>query len=123
MLAAVEAGASHWDVTNRFGVSTASVSRGRRLAREQGELRPGPLGGDRRSHQIEAHAATIQTLVDTKPDITLSEIKAGLAERGVAVSIATLWRFFRRHGMSLTKVGARCRAEPAGQPEARSGVA
>ena len=54
VLAAVEAGASHREAGDRFGVSAASVSRWRRLAREQGEPRPGPLGGDRRSGRIEA---------------------------------------------------------------------
>ena len=71
--------------------------------RAKGEARPGPLGGDRRSRRIEAHASAIRALVDTKPDITLSEIKAGLAEQGVAAGIGTLWRFFRRHGLTLKK--------------------
>lgn len=103
VLAAVEAGASHREAGERFGVSAASVSRWRRLAREQGVPRPGPLGGDRRSARIEAHAPTILALVDAKPDITLVEIKAGLAEQGVPVGIGTLWRFFRRHAMTLKK--------------------
>lgn len=103
VLAAVEAGASHREAGERFGVSAASVSRWRRLAREQGEPRPGPLGGDRRSGRIEAHAATILALVETKPDITLVEIKTGLADQGVAVGIGTLWRFFRRHALTLKK--------------------
>ena len=103
VLAAVEAGASHRETGERFGVSAASVSRWRRLAREQGEPRPGPLGGDRRSGRIEAHAPTILALVEGKPDITLLEIKAGLAVQGVAVGIGTLWRFFRRHALTLKK--------------------
>src|SRR4051794_251664 len=89
VLAAVEAGASHREAGERFGVSAASVSRWRRLAREQGEPRPGPLGGDRRSARIEAQAPLILALVDAKPDITLVEIKAGLAEQGVPVGIGT----------------------------------
>lgn len=46
VVAAVEAGASHRQAAERFGVSPASVSRWRALAREKGERRPGPLGGD-----------------------------------------------------------------------------
>jgi transposase len=103
VLAAVAGGASHRQAADRFGVSAASVSRWRRLAREQGEPRPGPLGGDRRSQRIEAHAAIIHALVDGKQDITLSEIKAALSEQGVAVGIGTLWRFFHRHGLTLKK--------------------
>jgi len=103
VLAAVEAGASHREAGERFGVSAASVSRWRRLAHEQGEPRPGPLGGDRRSGRIEAHAPAILSLWDAKPDITLAEIKACLADQGVAVGIGTLWRFFRRHELTLKK--------------------
>jgi len=103
----VEAGASHREAGERFGVSAASVSRWRRLAREQGAPRPGPLGGDRRSARIEAQAPVILALVDAKPDITLVEIKAGLAEQGVPVGIGTLWRFFRRHAITLKKRMAR----------------
>ena len=103
VVAAVEAGASHREAGERFGVSAASVSRWRRLAREQGAPRPGPLGGDRRSARIEAQAPVILALVDAKPDITLVEIKAGLAEQGVPVGIGTLWRFFRRHAITLKK--------------------
>ena len=103
VLAAVEAGASHREAAERFGVSAASVSRWRRLAREQGSPRPGPLGGDRRSARIEAHAPVILALVDAKPDITLVEIKDGLAQQGVPVGIGTLWRFFRRHAITLKK--------------------
>ena len=49
VLKAVAEGASHRAAAERFGVSAASVSRWRALARAQGEPRPGPLGGDRRS--------------------------------------------------------------------------
>ncbi|MBL6082836.1 hypothetical protein JMJ56_33385, partial [Belnapia sp. T18] len=44
--------------------------------------------------QIEAHAALILRLVDQKSDITLREIRAGLAKAGVSAGIGTLWRFF-----------------------------
>ena len=37
VVAVVEAGASHREAGERFGVSAASVSRRRRLARERGE--------------------------------------------------------------------------------------
>lgn len=122
VLAAVESGASHREAGERFGVSAASVSRWRRLAREHGEPRPGPLGGDRRSGRIEAHAPTILALVAGKPDMTLVEIKTNLANQGVSFGIGTLWRFFRRHALTLKKVGACLGAEPTGHPEAARGV-
>ena len=44
VLGAVAQGASHREAAARFGASAASVSRWRRLEREQGALRPAPLG-------------------------------------------------------------------------------
>ncbi|GAA0307884.1 hypothetical protein GCM10008966_30480 [Rhodovulum strictum] len=43
VLKAVAEGASHRAVAERFGVSAASVSRWRALARSKGELRPGNI--------------------------------------------------------------------------------
>lgn len=122
VVAAVEAGASHREAGERFGLSAASVSRWRRLARERGEPRPGPLGGDRRSARIEAHARTILALVEARPDMTLTEIKTVLAEQNVSVGTGTLWRFFRRHAITRKKDRARQRAGSAGYPEAPAGL-
>ena len=90
--------------------------------REAGSVAPGPLGGDRRSAQIEAHAALILRLVDQKSDITLREIRAELAKTGVSAGIGTLWRFFDRRRMTRKKDSARRGAGPAGRPEATLGL-
>lgn len=56
---AVAAGASRHKAAERFGVSLASASRWcERFARE-GHVAPKPMGGDLRSHQIEAQADLI----------------------------------------------------------------
>jgi transposase len=60
-------------------------------------------GGDRRSQRIEAEAAFILGAVAEQPDLTLAELKARLGERGMSVGIATLWRFFQRHRITLKK--------------------
>jgi transposase len=73
------------------------------MKRAAGSVAPGPLGGDRRSGRIEAHAALILGLLERTPDITLSELRAVLAEAGVPVGIATLWRFFARRRITLKK--------------------
>lgn len=103
VLAAVAEGLTHRQAGARFGVSAASVSRWRRLEREQGDPRPGALGGDRRSHGIERHGATILAILAANRDITLAEIKATLAGQGVRTSIGGLWRFFDRHRITLKK--------------------
>ena len=66
-------------------------------------MRPGPRGGDRRSGRIEAQAEVILGLLESKPDITLAEIEAALAERGVSVSSTSIWRFFDRRKITLKK--------------------
>ena len=81
VLAADEAGASHRQAAERFGVSAASVSRWRTLARETGEPRPGPLGGDRRSGWIEAQGGLIRALPEATPDITIEELRRRLSSR------------------------------------------
>jgi len=64
---------------------------------------PGPLGGDRRSHVIEAHAAVILEVFDAHRDMSLEELRAELAERGLSFGYGTLWRFFKRHGYTRKK--------------------
>jgi transposase len=100
---AVAAGASHRAVAERFGVSAASVSRWRALARRQGDVRPGPLGGDRRSGRIEAQASLILQLIEAVPDRTIQELRTALAERGHRFGYGTLHRFLVRHGMTRKK--------------------
>ena len=103
VIAAIDEGMSCRQAAARFGVSASSAIRWRVLVRERGNARPGPLGGDRRSGRIEGHCALILGLVDQKPDATLAELRAALAERGIAVGMGTLWRFFDRHKITLKK--------------------
>jgi transposase len=103
VVAAIAAGASCRAAAARFGVSASSAIRWRTLSREAESVVPGPLGGDRRSSRIEAHAALILDLVERKSDIALTEIRAELAKAGVAAGVTTLWRFFRRHQITRKK--------------------
>lgn len=103
VVAAVTAGASRRAAAARFGVSVSSSIRWCAQLRETGSTTPGPLGGDRRSARIEAHAARILGLLEEKSDITLAEIQAELASTGVAAGISTIWRFFDRHAITRKK--------------------
>lgn len=103
VLKAVAAGASHRAAAERFGVSAASVSRWRALAARQGDARPGPLGGDRRTGRIEAQTALILQLIEAAPDRTIQELRAALAESGHRFGYGTLHRFLVRHGMTRKK--------------------
>ena len=101
--AVTQDGLSHREAAERFKVSAASVSRWRALDRACGSLRPGPLGGDRKTHAIEAHAATILSVFEARRDMALQELRVELAERGLSVGYGTLWRFFKRRGYTRKK--------------------
>ena len=119
---AVLAGSSRRRAGARFGVSVSSAIRWVRSWHERGDVRAKPQGGDRRSGRIEAHAEFLLDQVAQTPDVTLAELQALLRERGVAVGIGTMWRFFDRHGISFKKNRARRRAGPAGRRRAPAGV-
>jgi len=103
VVAAVESGVSCRRAAERFGVSAASAIRWRQLVLTHGTPAAKPQGGDRRTSKIEDHAAFILAAIEQQPDSTLAELRTMLAERGVSVSIATLWRFFARHGITRKK--------------------
>jgi transposase len=103
VLAAVAGGLTHRQAGDRFGVGAASVSRWRTLEREQGDPKPKALGGDRRSGRIEAHGATIMAMLDETTDITLSELRRQLAERGLIFGDGTVRRFLKRHKITRKK--------------------
>jgi len=103
VIAAIDAGLSCRQAAERFGVSASSAIRWRARQQGTGTAAARPQGGDRRSGRIEAHAAAIMGWVAETPDITLMELQAKLAARGVGVGIGTLWRFFDRHRITLKK--------------------
>ena len=100
---AVDEGASRREAAARFGVSAASAVRWCALARDRGDVAARPQGGDRRSHFLEAQAGVIAELLAQTPDQTLMELRDRLAERGVATTHTSLWRYFRRHGVTRKK--------------------
>jgi transposase len=103
VLGAVAEGLSGRQTANRFGVSASSVSRWRGRLREQGDARPKAQGGDRKSHRIDAHAATILALLAETPDITIEELRSSLGEKGLVFGFGTIRRFFTRHTITRKK--------------------
>lgn len=97
VVAAVSNCLSRRQAAKRFGVSPASAIRWCALAAATGRTAAKPRGGDRMSHWIEASAERIHALIAKKDDLTLSEIRARLAEDGHHFAISILWRFFVRH--------------------------
>lgn len=102
VIKAIEDGASCRQAATRFGVSASSAIRWHALSRT-GDATPKQQGGDRRSGRIEAHATVILGALERKSDITLADLRAELAGHGIGVSIAGLWRFFKRRRITLKK--------------------
>ena len=103
VVAAIAGGLSRRQAAARFGVSAASAIRWQQLAAQHGTPQPQQQGGDRRSARIEAYAALILGAYEATPDITLAELQALLAEHDIEVAIGTIWRFFKRRGITRKK--------------------
>jgi len=98
----------------RFGVAPSTAVELLRQWKTTGTYAARPQGGDRRSAPIEAHAAELVALVETKPDITLAEIADHLfAAYGKRFVPSVVWRFFDRRNITFKKNCARQRAGPS----------
>jgi transposase len=97
----VEGGASIRQAALRFEVSPSAAVKLMRRVRETGSAAPGRIGGHRRP-VLEGREALLRSLVDAKDDITLAEIRAELARRGVVVrALSTIHHALRR--LELTR--------------------
>lgn len=103
VIAAIDGGLSCRAAAERFGVSAASAIRWRDRQKKAGDFTPQKQGGDRRSWRIEEHSQLILDAMAAKSDITLVELRGKLMEHGVAASVASLWRFFKRRKITLKK--------------------
>ncbi|HMB77109.1 MAG TPA: IS630 family transposase [Kiloniellaceae bacterium] len=104
LVSAVDGGLSRRSAAKRFGVAASTAIKWVDRWRRTGDVGPGPQGGDRRSHRIEAHAEEILALIEEAPDITLAEIAAQLDEaHGLTVAQSTVWRLLDRHAMTFKK--------------------
>jgi transposase len=103
LLAAVDAGMSCRGAAARFGVAASTAIRWQALRRDTGGFAPKPRGGDMRSRRVEERGDDILALWEMRKDITLEELRTGLAKIGLAVSVAGLHRFFARRGMTRKK--------------------
>ena len=104
----VEGGASRRSAAKLFGVSPSIAVKWLQRWRLKKSVAP-----SRRGHRravLDRHTDWLMDLVKEKPDITLAEIAAKLARRGVRVSLSTIWSFYDRHEFSFKKKRIRQRA-------------
>ena len=113
VVAQVAHGLTHQEVADLNGIVSSTVSKWCGRDREMGSPAAKPMGG-RRPRKLEDERDWLLARLAEKPDLTLHELLAELADkREIVVACDTLWRFLRREGISFKKNRSRQRAEPA----------
>jgi transposase len=102
-VAALDEGMTASAAGARMRVSRATAVRWAQVWRAEGRSQAKPMGGDRRSETLEAHAEAILSWVRESPDVFLREIVAQLAARDVTVSQSSVARLLARHGVTRKK--------------------
>lgn len=112
VVAMAAAGRTCREVAATFDVAISTVVKWAGRQRMTGSAAAKPMGG-KRPLLLERERDWLLARLEEKPDLTLSALRAELAERGVMISCDTLWRFVRRQGKSFKKNRFRHRAKPA----------
>ena len=100
---AVAQGNSIRQAAERFQVSPSAAIKLMQRVRQTGSTAPAKIGGSRRP-LLEAHADALRAIVSSKAGITLREIKAALAVRGIVVTaLSTIADMLHRLDLSHKK--------------------
>ena len=100
---AVEDGSTIRQAARRFAVSASAAIKLMQRVRQTGSTVPAKIGGHRRPI-LEPQADTLRAIVSSKAGITLREIKAALAARGIVVTaLSTIADMLHRLGLSHKK--------------------
>jgi transposase len=101
---AIAGGMSRRQAAARFDIGPATAVRWAKRVETTGDVAPLKMGGDRRSHRIEAHGEFILAQIKAKPDMTIMELREKITERhGLGFGYGTVWRFFARHRITRKK--------------------
>jgi transposase len=109
VLRAVERGERPSDIARRFEVSRVWVYQVAQRYEQTGERSSLQVGGYRRSKVAELEAA-IRGWLKVEPDLTLAELCARIAEKGIEIKVPALWHQLNKWGLSLKKNPTRQRA-------------
>ena len=104
--AAIAGGESSRMIAERFDMAPSTVVKWAKRVRETGSPAPAKFGGHRKC-SLDPHRELILGQINEVPHLTLHRLKDLLAERGIAVSHDTVWRFLRREGRSFKKNSVR----------------
>jgi len=117
----MKAGHSCREAASRFGVSVASAVRWAARERETGSCAAQPMGG--RISRLVEHRDWLLARLSEK-NMTLRQLQAELAERGIRISYGALQAFVQQQNWSFPSRGpARRRAGPPRRRSAAQAVA
>jgi transposase len=100
--AAISDGETCRSIAERFEIAPSTVVKWAKRVRDTGSAAPAKFGGHR-TCSLAPHRDFLLAQIEEVPHLTLHRLKDLLAERGVAVSHDTVWRFLRREGRSFKK--------------------
>jgi transposase len=98
----VEAGGSRRGAAAHFRVSASCVVKLMQRKARTGSAAPARMGGNK-GYALAPHAEIVKALVGATPDMTLDELRGKLAERAIAVTRTSIWRFLVSLGLTLKK--------------------
>ena len=100
---AVEDGSTIRQAARRFAVSASAAIKLMQRVRETGSTAPAKIGGSRRP-LLEKHADDLRAIVSSQAGITLREVRAALAIRGIVVkALSTIADMLHRLDLSHKK--------------------
>ena len=103
VLVAIDDGMSGCAADAGSGVVASTTFRWQTQRRDTGGFAPKPQGRDMRSRRVEARRSDILAIWEARKDISLEELRTALADVGLQVSVAGLYRFFVLHDMTRKK--------------------
>lgn len=102
VVAAMATGRSCREVGAGFDVAPSTAGNWYRRYRRESSHAARPMGGDRRSKLLEQAGWIGERLAET-PELTLGEIRSELAQRGIGVRYASVWRTVHKLGLRHKK--------------------
>ena len=107
VVAAVDEGDSRLEVAARFGVHDSWVRKMKRRRDRTASIAPSPHAGGR-DRRLDATAEErIRSVIESRNDSTLQELRESLASLGIRVSLTSVWRAVSRLRLTLKKNSAR----------------
>lgn len=109
VVAAVGQGRSRHAVAKLFHLSASAVIKWTKRFDSTGSVAAKPMGGVRRD-ALGDQRSWLRARLTEKPDLTLEALRSELAERGLQVSVWTIWNFCRSEKLTFKKKPATKRA-------------